>query len=646
MRRSASASGFSSGGSASHHIAGVTTLPAFLAQAGTLTKAERARVVEQARAMIEQLYVHLPLKRAMHATDPVQRLKLLAFRLGAMSERQFHDEMIDIFTDLRDLHTNYILPNPYRTRTAFLPFLLEEFWAGGERRYLVAKTFAGLADPSFVAGVTVTSWNGIPIERAVELNAERQAGSNPDARHARGLESLTIRSMAMSSPPDELWVVVGYDDGGAESEIRLDWQVFEPDPGPDATALLGGRGPSARALGLDLRTEIARRAKKVLFNPTAMDTERVVRNARTARRRRALGLVDGAAAVPAADTSTTSTMPDVFSFGAVGTPSGTFGYIRIWTFMVDDEDAFVAEFARMAALLPQSGLILDVRGNGGGNILCAEKLLQVLTPNPVEPTYLSFLCTPLTLEICTRNPFAGAWRDSIAQSVETGEPYSQSLPLLATDDYNRLGQRYQGPVLLITDPLCYSATDIFSAGFQDNRVGKILSAGGRTGAGGANVWDHALLRQVLPGPGSPFSALPKGISFRVSIRRVTRSGVRRGVPLEDLGVTPDAEHRMTRDDLLNGNVDLIAKAGAMLAAEPGVALAVSLSAGSAGKRTVTVTTAGLNRVDVHVDGRPRATTDVTDGSTIIEIANPGAGHDVAVRGFKAGTLRAVAHART
>ena len=42
--------------------------------------------------------------------------------------------MIDIFTDLRDLHTNYILPSPYSTKTAFLPFLLEEFREGGVRR--------------------------------------------------------------------------------------------------------------------------------------------------------------------------------------------------------------------------------------------------------------------------------------------------------------------------------------------------------------------------------------------------------------------------------------------------------------------------------------------------------------------------------
>ena len=604
------------------------TLAQFLASTGTLSAAERSAIVDQAEVMLEALYVHLPLKRSMHATDPVQRLKLLRFHLAELSERQFHDEMIDIFVDLRDLHTNYILPSLYATKTAFLPFLLEEFFEGGMRTYLVSKMLAGFTHPTFKPGVVVTRWSGVPIDRAVDVNADRQAGSNPDARHARGLEALTIRAMAMSSPPDENWVIVGYLDGAVERELRVDWQVFEPDAAPDNGGDGGGRARGN--LGLDLRTELARRAKKVLFNPQAMATERVV--ARSTRGRPAFNLAD------------TSTMPDVFAFRTVTMPGGSRGYIRIWTFMVDDEDAFVAEFVRIAGLLPQTGLIVDVRGNGGGNILCAEKLLQVLTPASVEPVFLSFVNSQLTLAICKENEFVAEWAPSIGQSVETGEIYSRGFSILPPDEYNLLGQRYQGPVVLITDPLCYSATDIFAAGFQDNRIGPILSAGGRTGAGGANVWDHDLLRQVLAGPSSPFSPLPQGTSFRVAIRRVIRSGSHRGVPLEDLGVQPDERHQMTKNDLLNNNADLIAQASQMLAGIPVATLGAQVGPVVGGKRNVTLTTKGLDRVDVTVDGRPRATVDVTNGTTVVQIPQPGTGtHDIAARGFKSGALKAVAH---
>ncbi|MGE0729424.1 MAG: S41 family peptidase [Acidimicrobiia bacterium] len=540
------------------------TLEQFLAEAGKLTVQQRAKLIEQAQVLIGQLYVHLPLKRAMHACDPEQRLRLLAKRQEALSERAFHDEMIDIFTELRDLHTNYILPMPYQGRTAFLPFLVEEFFEAGRRRYLVSKTLAGLNHPTFRAGVELTSWSGVPIERAVELNAERQAGSNADARLARGLEALTIRTMAMSAPPDEHWVIVGYKDAAGDHELRLPWQVFQPDPAPSGLAALGAQGSAARTLGLDLRTELARRAKKSLFNPTAMRVEQAVgsRSRRRPSRETIVVADDGTATTLSADE--TSSMPDVFAFRTVVTPSGTFGYVRIWTFMVQDANAFVDEFVRITRLLPQNGIIIDVRGNGGGNILCAEQLLQVLTPNHIEPSALSFINTPLTEELCRRNSFIGQWERSIRQAFETGETYSQALALLPDDAYNERGQQYPGPVALIVDPLCYSATDIFSAGFQDNAVGKILSAGGRTGAGGANVWDYTLLRKLWTGKGSPFVALPNEATFRVSIRRVTRAGANRGIPLEDLGVTPDATHNMTRNDIMNGNTDLINAAGALL----------------------------------------------------------------------------------
>jgi hypothetical protein len=85
--------------------------------------------------------------------------------------------------------------------------------------------------------------------------------------------------------------------------------------------------------------------------------------------------------------------------GRVGA-QGPIGYIRIATFMVNNPDAFVAEFTRIARLLPATGLIIDVRGNGGGNILAGERLLQVLTPHPIEPERLHFINTTVTLKLC------------------------------------------------------------------------------------------------------------------------------------------------------------------------------------------------------------------------------------------------------
>ena len=117
----------------------------------------------------------------------------------------------------------------------FLPFLMECYYEGrnNKRRYLVTRVLAGFDHPHFKPDVKVISWNGTPIERAVERNAEREAGSNLSACLALGLQYMTVRWLGSSLPPDEQWVIVGYRDNAAEREIRLPWRLLAmgDDPG-------------------------------------------------------------------------------------------------------------------------------------------------------------------------------------------------------------------------------------------------------------------------------------------------------------------------------------------------------------------------------------------------------------------------------
>lgn len=64
------------------HLRATTDLPTFLESAGVLSLNGRKRLVDQALVLMEQNYVHLPLKEAMHGVDPVQRLRLVKHRLG------------------------------------------------------------------------------------------------------------------------------------------------------------------------------------------------------------------------------------------------------------------------------------------------------------------------------------------------------------------------------------------------------------------------------------------------------------------------------------------------------------------------------------------------------------------------------------
>src|SRR5262249_48461403 len=194
------------------------------AQAHSLSLQERAEIVDEAVKLLEDFYVHLPLKRAMYGVDPLERLRLLRQRLPQLAgDPPFHAEMTDIFASLRDLHTVYYLPEPYRSSHAWLPFKVEACVEGGQRKYIVSRVVDGFVHPTFDAGVEILSFDGIPVARAAELAGRH--GSNPAARHALGLARLTYRALFWEPPPQEDAVLVHYRAGARELEISIPWSI-------------------------------------------------------------------------------------------------------------------------------------------------------------------------------------------------------------------------------------------------------------------------------------------------------------------------------------------------------------------------------------------------------------------------------------
>ena len=622
------------------HLAASQDLPTFLAGAGLLTLEDRRLLVDQALVLMEQNYVHLPLKVAMHAVNPVQRLRLLRTRLERQTaetmdpEWAFHAELSRTFHSVRDLHTNYILPLPFSGKIAFLPFQVEEYFDDqGSSVYVVSRLMQGFPVPQLKGG-EVKYWNGVPIERAVDVNAARFAGSNTAARHARGVESLTLRPLRIHLPPDEEWVDVGYvGTDGVEHELRQKWLVTDNLPPfvADADAI----SVTAASLGLDLVADDANRARTLLFAPNVVAQEQ------------AEATPELSTTAAAAGEELPTAMPGVFRARSVTTSSGTFGHVRIFTFSVEDPAAFVNEFIRLITLLPQEGLILDVRGNGGGHIFASEFTLQTLTPRRLTPEPVQFIATPLNLRIVAQhkdNPAGidlGPWFRSLDQATETGATFSHAVPITPEDGANEVGQVYQGPVVLVTDARCYSATDIFAAGFQDHEIGPVLGVDDNTGAGGANVWTHGLLKQLLelpaPDPDSPYEALPRQANMRVSIRRTLRVGGQSGTPLEDLGVVPNVRHHMTRDDLLADNKDLLDRAGALLADMPVRRLDIDAVPG-AGELRVDLAVANVDRADIYLDGRPRASVDTPTGEASVTVPTADQPTVVRAEGFADGKL--------
>ena len=573
-----------------------------------LSREERLRIVEQALVLMEMNYVHLPMKRAMHAIDPIQQLKLLRFQLAEWnvaleSTIDFHRRLLSIFGSTRDLHTLYLLPEPFRDCTAYLPFLIEQCFDRGTERFIVTRTAVSEEDAltvsedgreaRFEPGVEVLAWNGVPIVRAIEINGESQAGSNPDARFARGLDNLTIRPLNSTLPPDEAWVDILFRaKNGVIASHRSYWLVHTTSDTREASISY-----SRKRSALDVKRTRILEVKKELY--------------------------------PRDDSATLGSIKDVL-YALKKTVNGqTLGYIRLFSFDVADAWRFRRTFASLITKegFPQDGLILDVRGNPGGNIRAAESLLQLFTPNTIEPESFEFLNTPLNFQICKSAPDdwdLQRWVPSIGDSVLTGATYSAGFPLTLGALCNGIGQVYYGPVVLITDALSYSATDIFAAGFQDNEVGPVLGTGGNTGAGGANFWSlDDLLRAQKKNPTSPFRKLPKGAEIIVAMRRSIRVGLRAGSPLEEFGVLPDVLHLMTKRDLLDENVDLLSRAARLIRQRPSFQLSITPVSGEGASRIVVSAASkvpsskagrAISRLDIYVNGRPVRSIDAEDGT--------------------------------
>ena len=577
-----------------------------------LTRSERETIVEQAILLIDQFYAHLPFKRARYAVDPVQSLRLIRAQLDDLSETEFHDHITRALTGLRDAHTFYGLPAPYRGALAFLPFHIRSFQEKtGRRRFIVTEILDGFEHARFNLNAEVVAWNGMPIEEAIEREAEHDPGGNPSSKFARGVNRICSRSLTLSVPPKSEFVVLEYlpGTGGHERHaIVLPWLV--------ATNCIVGKGRHGLSSSINESMADLAAARSLLFRRAEM-----------------------APAQPEG----VSKFPHVFAFDYSGEalrdpahPEKKFGYIRIATFDLDSSDPgasdkFVEEFRRITALMQEvapDGLIVDVRSNPGGAIDAAERILQCLTPYRIQPAHFHFISSRTTQQIArvlSRNKAHAAtghqkewlpWIDDLLISATTGRLSTPGKPLTQPEHANDTGQIYQGPVTLIVDALAYSATDIFAAGFQDHAIGPVIGVDDNTGGGGANRWLHAELLQNLDLHGLrhlPLEPLPGGAQLGLAIRRSTRVATNAGSVLEDVGVKADLRHYSTRRDLLENDCDLIAFACGQLGRMTSYRLKIDKADLRADGIAVSVRTKNLFRVECLVNGLTQCAFSVGEG---------------------------------
>lgn len=75
---------------------------------------------------------------------------------------------------------------------------------------------------------------------------------------------------------------------------------------------------------------------------------------------------------------------DTVAAEVIDTPSGQFGYLRLWSFSVLDVAGYVNEVARLLHQLPATGLIVDLRAIRARRCGPPSGLLQFVTPRSIS----------------------------------------------------------------------------------------------------------------------------------------------------------------------------------------------------------------------------------------------------------------------
>jgi carboxyl-terminal processing protease len=188
-------------------------------------------------------------------------------------------------------------------------------------------------------------------------------------------------------------------------------------------------------------------------------------------------------------------------------------------------------------------MIIDVRGNGGGNT--PSDLINALIDRP----YRSFnLATTMSIGVFAayRQILSSLPPDQLAQLSESdraamGAYAEYSRPVLVTSGGINLPAKpiYTGPLIVLADIGCASSCEDFLMPLKESKRARVLGQASYGSTGQPYMVDFG-----------------NGMGFRVSTRRVYFPD---GSPFEGVGIAPDVEARPSLDDLRHGTDSVLAK---------------------------------------------------------------------------------------
>jgi hypothetical protein len=242
------------------------------------------------------------------------------------------------------------------------------------------------------------------------------------------------------------------------------------------------------------------------------------------------------------------------------------GYIRIPDYMGEEQHAQI--FAQIVGQFQKitDGLVIDQVNNPGGSLFYMYSLLSMLTSKPLltpqhrliideSDAYWAAGVIQQAMSQGMKKAFMeemgaemGGYKPSkstmesvleyarfILSELKAGRRFTKLVSLFGIDEIAPAKVRYTKPIMVLINELDFSCGDFFPAILQDNGAAKLF--GVRTAGAGGGVKSQEFPNQVGVA----------GLSYTWTIAQR-----RNGQPIENIGVSPDIEYKITAEDIKNG----------------------------------------------------------------------------------------------